>query len=410
MSQSKVHIKNWSLRQFMRYDVTSQRWYFLDEISASNYDEIMQVLKRNVPDGKETTCVICDENNTPHSMSDKYCDSCFAYLNVIGHNPGEIIQLPEKIQKLGIKPKIGRPFSITFNARGNGFPTYNQKGFSSEIGAKICLGGQNGKHCLFIKDQVIPINPDLWEVVVLKKSAHKIYKSDIIISTVETIIYNGRILSGTFTQGALYGGVICENVYLGECLSINDNKRYYEEYNQAMTLLASGDETKINQAKQQLIEIEGLKFPNNSLNESISRPGLVGIIDPRSTSIVDGRPELVRVCLYCHRCAVREQILKNKNEPHEIPQKAAILDIQIVDSVPMVPKIQYDRDTDELKLKYDRDVALLKHKYDHTVVELRDEIKLLKRQNKVLKDKVGKLTTTIDDIAFKASHFKKTYL
>ena len=380
MSQTKVPIKNWSLRQFMRYDTVSQRWYFLDEISASSYDEIMQVFGQNKP--SRTNCIVCGENDTPHSISDKYCDSCFAYLNVIGHNPGETILLPEKIQNLGIKPKIGRPFNITFKTRGTNLPTYNQKAF--EKGVKICLGGHDGKHCLFIGDQIIPINPDLWEVVVSKKSTHKIYKADIVISTVETIIYNGRILSGNFTQGAMYGGIVCENVYLGECISLNDNRRYLEKYNEAMTLIASGDETKINQGKQQLLEIEGLKFPNStSLQELISRPGLVGIIDPRSTRIVDGQPELVRVCPHCYRCAVREQILKNDNETQLIPAAS-----QKVAEEPTVSKLKYDRDTEEL----------------------REEIRMLKRCNKELKGKVNKLTTTIDDIAFKANYFKKSYV
>jgi hypothetical protein len=340
-------VKQTALNKFKSFDEENQRWVYLGSIYEKNYNEIMDQLcvenenfRHGDPDHKKfDNCMTCGGEVTKHWIADKYCNSCFAHFNTVGHDNGDLT-IPPHLATQGVEKMIGKG-DIYMEFRGTGStPTIAAAAFGKK---KILLGAHEHKHCLYVGKTVIVLNPELCEVQVFKEATRDAHKTRLKFIIHEEIVINGMALTGNFNNCALVGNVVCDNAYLEECLSINEHKK------------AIVDGTTV-----------GI-FPNKEkLNELITNPGVVGVVESKATK---SKPKTgaywVSVGNFCPRCA---HAMREKKEKNEIAPKAAAR---------FVPREHYEQEKELVK------------KLELKVLELR-------QKNRVLAKTVNVLTCELD--------------
>lgn len=372
-------LKNLTINEFMRYDQATGKWSWLNNtIEAKDYASIMKELnsdnddyKHKNPNKVKGPCIICAEPSMRYFISDCYCDSCFAWFNVIAHNNGEILNIPDKLKPtVDSMPHIsGKTIFMEF--KSSEVAQKNNTVITSTFTQKIFLGGQHGKPALFIGNTVIPLNPDKCEVLISKVYTNKSWGSKIDVLIKDDIVYNGELLHGKFNKCGLLGNTVCENAYIGECVSMHEQKYFLKESQMAEP--RAGYELK--------------KFPNPlKLNEVITNPGVVGIIQPKKLQDNGIYCPWINVGKYCPRCADRNTTEKNATaaDPGLYPEKIL---------AKMVPREEYERvvtENKELREKNEtlqEDVKALRHLYKRELSEKSDEKNRIQLKAKALEKK-----------------------
>lgn len=378
-------LKSLNIRDFMSYDPTTKEWSWLNgTIKAKDYQSIMDTLnidndeyKHKNPNKVKGHCIICAEPAMRYFISDCYCDSCFAWFNVIAHNNGEILDIPSKLKPTvdSMPPISGKTIFLEFKTsmvsqNNNPIPTFP----NNHVGAftqKIFLGGQNGMPALFIGNTVIPVNPDKCEILISKVFTNKSWGSKIDVLIKDDIFCDGLLLNGKFNKCGLLGNTVCENAYIGECLSMYEQKYYLKEHEIANSgaVARAGYETK--------------KFPNPlKLHEVITNPGVVGIIQPKKLQDNGVYCPWINIGKYCSRCADRNTTERNatSNDTKDNAKDAA-KEAELQEKVlsKMVPRAEYERvikENTELREKNEilqEDVKALRHLYKRELSKKSDE-------------------------------------
>jgi len=310
------------LNEFMRFDEEKQCWVYLNEIYAKNYEEVLRelsVINPNFMHGtpghpKLVKCMTCGAKVMDHWLSDRYCNSCFAHLNTIAHDNGQS-PIVQYLATQGVEPIVTKTdLSIDFTAHSE-----HPRMVAANLNIQILLGAHNQKHCLYIGDDVILINPESCEVVIYKQMVKTGQKVILALICHEEVIYDGHVLSGNFNKSALVGNVVCDNAYLGECSSINEKD----------------------------------SFPDKEkLNELITNPGVVGVLDIKPGKSKKKTGKWVSVGNLCPRCA------KNMMDKKDIVEKKVSR---------FIPKEVHDQTVQE------------KEKLEMLVIDLRKRNRILEK-------------------------------
>jgi hypothetical protein len=364
-------LKHLNIREFMQYNETTRSWSWLGgTIEAKNYRSIMNILESDNndyihknPNKVKGPCIICAEPSMRYFISDCYCDSCFAWFNVIAHNNGEVLDIPDKLKSTvdSMPPIAGKTVFMEFKSseatpKANTITTLTQK---------IFLGGHKGVPSLFIGKSIIPLNPDNVDVTISKVYVNQSYGSKIDILIKDDVYYNGQLIHGKFNKCGLLGNTVCENAYIGECVSMYEHKYFLKESD--MENPRDGYENKA--------------FPNPlKLNEVITNPGVVGIIQPKKLQDNGVFCPWINIGKYCPRCAERNTTEKNATS-NDYVAKTIVNEPLFLDKVvsKLVPREEYDRvvtENKELREKNEtlqEDVKALRHLYKRELSEKSDE-------------------------------------
>jgi len=331
-------VRKTTLDKLWRFSEEHQRWEYNvcvngDEqyIYPKEYEEVLKELMVENPKfahgnfyhENEPECKICGGEVTKHWISDGYCGQCFAHLNIIGHDNGyKKSQIPEYISNHGIGMLSGKNVYMEFMETGDK-PIMKAADFTK---MKILVGANETNICLYIQDNVVNIDAEQCEVLIYKDKVKEGFKTRLVFLIHEEIVINGYALSGNFNNCAMVGNVVCDNAYMGECLSLNES--------------IYPDETK--------------------LNEIITNRGIIGILESKTNKALK-RSRWITIGNYCPRCANHAHTEAMKKESYEKPKP-----------VKLIPRERYEQEVEKNK------------RLELQVIDLRKKIRTLKRVNEIL--------------------------
>jgi hypothetical protein len=328
-------VRKTTLGKLWRFSEEHQRWEYNvcvdgddQYIHTKKYEDVMKELMVDNPKfahgnpyhEKMSECKICGDEVTKHWISDGYCNQCFAHLNVIGHDNGDgISQIPDYLSRKGVGRTPAKNIYIEFMETGDK-PTMTAAYFKK---GKILLGGHDHKICLYISDQIVMIDPEQCEVLIYKEKIKVGFKTRIVLLMHEEVVIDGYALSGNYNNCAMAGNVVCDNAYVGECLSLNEPI-----------------------------------YPDvEKLNEIITNRGIVGILESKTTKAVKRSP-WITIGNHCPRCA------NNVEEKPEISEKPK--------NIKYIPRERYEQEVDKNK------------RLELQIIDLRKKVRTLKRVNEIL--------------------------
>lgn len=279
--------------------------YMGGKIRPLTRQEMLEILIRNQNNPEHfprdpskcpnTDCIMCGRPKSKVWITTIMCEECYTNWVGIMHNSGDNLNLPTYFLEAARSHRYVRGKNIFLHFKSkHSQPKMTSYGFNQ----RIYLGMKNMRPILVIGKNIIPLDPVEDYVEIYQAFTMRRYMAKIDIYIHEPIEVDGKVLEGCFSNCTLLGKVICDQAFLGECLSLRDKAVQWPAHAENI--------------KDYKITIVDCAYPEQRLNEMITPAGVTGITQAKLEMIEESQAlTCVNSGDYCPRCS-DERLLKKK--------------------------------------------------------------------------------------------------